>query len=115
MHYPMHSMAGQYKITQLWLKGKYFWLQPLIMIKDFLREGPKINFTEISQLRQYVGNQIAFYFTWKSFNICLWGLLSIPGLLYYMYIKYTGNYYSPYAIYWILLSQMFFTVQIQLW
>jgi hypothetical protein len=110
----MHTNAGRSKLFKVWLVGKYFWLQPLLLLFDFMSEGPLINFTEISQLRSYMGNQISFYLSWKSYNICFWGPLGILGLLYHVYISYTEDYYSVLSIYWILVSQVYLAVQIQL-
>lgn len=81
-YYRMHTFGGVSKIKQIWLEsGKWYWPQPLLQFRDYLKENINQNFYSITLLKQYFGEKIAFFFAWKSFITCTLLFIAIPGVI----------------------------------
>ena len=63
----------------------------------------------------YFGEQIAFFFAWKSYITIVLFLLGLPGLFLQIYIFITDNYDSNLLIIWVLYTSIWSTFIVELW
>ncbi|CAD8078721.1 unnamed protein product [Paramecium primaurelia] len=113
--YAMHTSGGIQIIKRQWQKLSFGFIpQPISQIKDYLNEGRGRNFTSLTTMRLYFGEQISFYFAWISYLSCVQLIIGIPGLALQLYaILY--DFHSDLIPYWVLLVTIWSTVQIELW
>ncbi|CAK83449.1 unnamed protein product (macronuclear) [Paramecium tetraurelia] len=113
--YAMHTSGGIQIVKRQWQKLSFGFIpQPISQIKDYLSEGRGRNFTSLTTMRLYFGEQISFYFAWISYLSCVQLIIAIPGLALQLYaILY--DFHSDLIPYWVLFVTIWSTVQIELW
>ena len=108
-HYRMHTFGGIEKIKAQWLRGRWYWPQPLCQIGDLLQSESQ-NFTSVTVLRLYFGEKISFFFAWKSYLTCTLLVIAIPGLVLQVYIIYQNDYVPKFLPYWVFLVCIWSTI-----
>ncbi|CAD8082237.1 unnamed protein product [Paramecium sonneborni] len=113
--YAMHTSGGIQIVKNQWQKLSFGFIpQPISQIKDYLSEGKGRNFTSLTTMRLYFGEQISFYFAWISYLSCVQLIIAIPGFILQLYAIFY-DFHSNIIPYWVLLVTIWSTVQIELW
>ncbi|CAD8095052.1 unnamed protein product [Paramecium sonneborni] len=113
--YAMHTSGGIQIVKKEWQKLFYGIIpQPICQIKDYLSEGKGRNFTSLTTMRLYFGEQISFFFAWISYLTCFSLIIAIPGLILQIYVI-IYDFQSEILPYWVLIVTIWSTVQTELW
>ncbi|CAK78542.1 unnamed protein product (macronuclear) [Paramecium tetraurelia] len=113
--YAMHTSGGIQIVKREWQKLSFGFIpQPICQIKDYLSEGSGRNFTSLTTMRLYFGEQISFFFAWISYLSCISLIIAIPGLILQIYVI-LYDFHSEILPYWVLIVTIWSTVQTELW
>ncbi|CAD8178610.1 unnamed protein product [Paramecium pentaurelia] len=113
--YAMHTSGGIQIVKKEWQQLLFGFIpQPICQIKDYLSEGRGRNFTSLTTMRLYFGEQISFFFAWISYLTCISLIIAIPGLILQIYVI-LYDFHSEILPYWVLVVTIWSTVQTELW
>ena len=113
--YSTHTVSGTERIRDAWIRGNWYWPEPLPSFWEYLREGNDINFKSITTLRMYFGEKVSFYFAWNSFYTCYLAFLAVPGLIVYILTKVKGETAAYLLPLWVVYNAICSTLVIEKW
>ncbi|CAD8164622.1 unnamed protein product [Paramecium octaurelia] len=114
--YRMHSFGGTTKIRRQWLEQyKWYHTQPFKQLQDYFKEGQTQNFKSCSILRLYFGEQIAYFFAFKSYLTCFMIFAAFPGLILQLYILAANDYNSLFLPLYVIYMSIWSTITVEFW
>jgi hypothetical protein len=88
---------------------------PLPLINQLFKEGSKYEFNELSSIKNYFGEKMAFHFVWMAFYTVWLVIPAIGGLMITIYHIVKGEVDSSLNTLYALLVCIWVTVFIERW